>query len=215
MGGQRAARTRRQAGRRPQVLRAAEALFARHGYHGVGLREIAAQVGIRAPSLFKHFPSKKALYNAVLGATFDRLAELTHVLEADVSYGERLRRYVHGYVDLIAEDPHFVPLIIRAIMERPEAIEPDVRDHALALHRRVDAMLRRGQRAGAFAPVDPLYFHFALTGALLFHGLAAQSYLLTVGGADAARDLQAWKNAIWTVVRGALEIESPQSTVHS
>ena len=44
--------------RRDQVLRVAEALFARAGYRGVGLREIAAQVGIRAPSLFKHFPQQ-------------------------------------------------------------------------------------------------------------------------------------------------------------
>ena len=59
--------------RREQVLRVAEALFARAGYRGVGLREIAAQVGIRAPSLFKHFASKQALYNAVLLNIFGRL----------------------------------------------------------------------------------------------------------------------------------------------
>ncbi len=38
--------------RRDQVVRVAAALFARGGFRGVGLREIAAEVGICAPSLF-------------------------------------------------------------------------------------------------------------------------------------------------------------------
>jgi len=74
--------------RREQVLRVAEALFARAGYRGVGLREIAAQVGIRAPSLFKHFESKHELYNAVLLNIFARLDEVAGCLAGNASFAE-------------------------------------------------------------------------------------------------------------------------------
>ena len=59
---------------RPRRDRAAgaEALFARGGYRGVGLREIAAQVGIR-PVVVQALP-RHALYNAVLCNIFGRLA---------------------------------------------------------------------------------------------------------------------------------------------
>ena len=79
--------------RRDQVLRAAEALFARSGYRGVGLREIAAQVGIRAPSLFKHFKSKHALYNAVLQNIFARLADVAARLEGERPFAARLEDF--------------------------------------------------------------------------------------------------------------------------
>src|SRR5512144_2385342 len=111
--------------RRDQVLRAAEALFARGGYHGVGLREIAARVGIRAPSLFKHFPSKQALYNAVLVSIFDRLLEVAKRLEGNTPFAVRLADFIGGYVDLVANDPHVVPLLFRELMERSEAMNPD------------------------------------------------------------------------------------------
>ena len=48
-----------------QILSAARTVFARHGYSEASLREIAEVVGIKAPSMYSHFPSKEALYEAV------------------------------------------------------------------------------------------------------------------------------------------------------
>ena len=49
-----------------RILDAAEALFAEHGYAGTTLRDVATRVELRIPSLYNHFPSKNALYAAVL-----------------------------------------------------------------------------------------------------------------------------------------------------
>lgn len=46
---------------RDDIQLAAAALFARRGYHGVGMREIAEKLGVRAPSLYHHFRSKDDL----------------------------------------------------------------------------------------------------------------------------------------------------------
>lgn len=50
---------------REKALRAALELFGRNGYDGVSMNDIAEAVGIRAPSLYKHFASKEALFTAV------------------------------------------------------------------------------------------------------------------------------------------------------
>ena len=190
--------------RREQVLRVAEALFARAGYGGVGLREIAAQVGIRAPSLFKHFDSKHALYNAVLLNIFARLTEVATCLADAAPFATRLERFIGGYIDLVAGDPHVVPLLFRELMERSEVMDADTRRAAAEIYRRIDAFLHAGQRAGEFRPVDRFRFQIALTGAILYHGLAARPYQAALLAQVAPPDRAAWKRTVLDLAQSAL-----------
>lgn len=190
--------------RRDQVLRVAEALFARAGYRGVGLREIAAQVGIRAPSLFKHFASKDALYNGVLLNIFARLGEVADRLDGDAPFAARLERFLDGYVDLVASDPHVVPLLFRELMERSEVMDREARRAAAVIYRRLDAFLEAGQRAGEFRKVDRFRFQIALTGAILYHGLAAKQYQAALLDRSVQPDRSAWKRTVRDLARSAL-----------
>lgn len=200
----RAATVREPEARRDQVLRVAEALFARAGYRGVGLREIAAQVGIRAPSLFKHFASKHALYNAVLLNIFARLREVTDFLERDAPFTERLEQFVSGYVDLVAVDPNVAPLLFRELMENSEEMDSETRAAASDIYRRIDAFIDAGQRAGAFRPVDRFRFQLALTGAILYHSLAAKTYHTAILKRVSPPDRAAWKRTVLDLARSAL-----------
>jgi AcrR family transcriptional regulator len=58
--------------RREQILAAAAELFARHGFHGVGINDIGAAVGISGPALYRHFRSK----DAMLGEMLTSISEL-------------------------------------------------------------------------------------------------------------------------------------------
>lgn len=58
--------------RRQQIIAAAAELFARHGFHGVGINDIGAAVGISGPALYRHFRSK----DAVLGEMLTSISEL-------------------------------------------------------------------------------------------------------------------------------------------
>jgi len=49
-----------------RILVAAESLFAERGFAGTAIRDIAARSGLNGASLYNHFPSKQALYEAVL-----------------------------------------------------------------------------------------------------------------------------------------------------
>jgi AcrR family transcriptional regulator len=48
--------------RKAQILTAASRAFADRGYHAVGMEDIAAEVGISGPALYRHFPGKYALF---------------------------------------------------------------------------------------------------------------------------------------------------------
>ena len=59
----------RQEDTKQKILDKALELFAAHGYDSVSVGEIAKAVGIKAPSLYNHFPSKQAIFDAIVEST--------------------------------------------------------------------------------------------------------------------------------------------------
>ena len=61
-------RSRRVSGRerKANIIAAAASLFARKGFAGTTTREIARSVGVSETLVFKHFPTKRTLYAAIL-----------------------------------------------------------------------------------------------------------------------------------------------------
>ena len=52
-----------------RILEKALELFSTRGYDSVSVGEIAQAVGIKAPSLYNHFPGKRAIFDAIVEAT--------------------------------------------------------------------------------------------------------------------------------------------------
>lgn len=52
-----------------KILDKALELFSAHGYDSVSVGEIAKAVGIKAPSLYNHFPGKQAIFDAIVEST--------------------------------------------------------------------------------------------------------------------------------------------------
>src|SRR2546425_8972262 len=53
---------------RERILEAALDLFARHGFAGTSVRQLARAVGLRESSLYNHFAGKEAIYHALIDA---------------------------------------------------------------------------------------------------------------------------------------------------
>lgn len=68
-------RRRRPAARRQFILDAAAKAFSAGGYHTVRLEDIADAVGISAPALYRHFPTKYALFAETTARLADALAD--------------------------------------------------------------------------------------------------------------------------------------------
>lgn len=51
---------------REKILRAAEALFSRKGFHGTGAREIADMAGVSLGNIYNHFATKEGLFAALM-----------------------------------------------------------------------------------------------------------------------------------------------------
>jgi len=150
---------------RQRILEAAAALFARRGFHGTSTREIAADVGVRQPSLFHHFPTKQAM-----------LAEL---LDLDLQPAlERIRRHrtappaVRLYAYLLEDVAALVasPFDVRGLYNDAVLEDDALADqrHAReALHTEMRQLVSAGIASGDFRKVDPEVARQMMTGMLL------------------------------------------------
>src|SRR5690606_4323762 len=104
-----------------RILDAAEELFAERGYHGASLRDVADRVGLRIPSLYNHFPSKEALYAAVLARGIGPVVELlTGLARAPESERNDPLRVVEPVMKLLAERPHLPRLLLHETLSGGE-----------------------------------------------------------------------------------------------
>ncbi|MGH6682010.1 MAG: TetR/AcrR family transcriptional regulator [Bradyrhizobium sp.] len=71
--------------RRQLILGAAKRCFARHGYTGTTTRSVAAAAAISEGLLFKHFPSKAALYAEILSEECEADPALAYLLGQEPS----------------------------------------------------------------------------------------------------------------------------------
>jgi AcrR family transcriptional regulator len=97
--------------RRDQILREAARLFAERGFHGVGVDEIGAAVGISGPGLYRHFAGKDAMLAELLVGISGRLltAGRRRVAEA-ADPPQALNALIRGHIDFAIDDRPLITL---------------------------------------------------------------------------------------------------------
>jgi AcrR family transcriptional regulator len=112
-----------------RILDAAEALFAERGYEGASQRDVAERSGLSAASLYNHFPSKEALYAAVLERG---LAPVLAILSAQgvgaLPPSERSRRIVADVMALLARRPNLPRLVLHETLSGGQRLTPMLRE---------------------------------------------------------------------------------------
>lgn len=109
--------------RRLDIVKAVRAVFAEKGFHGTTTRALAEAAGVSEALLFKHFPSKEALYAAMQSACCAQKAEEGERLMALTPSTSSLVHLIHFLVSRIvlghgpARDDTMVRLMQRSMLE--------------------------------------------------------------------------------------------------
>ena len=162
-------------GSRDKILDAAEDLFARRGYTGIGMREVAEVAGLGKSSLFHHFKSKAELYAAVVGRILDLFdRRLTSALSAGGDPRARFDRWIDTLIDTFAQHPTSARLLLRSLFEDDELTgtseEEQRADRTLKrLFTVVANLLREGMEAGVFRVANIPHTLQSLVGLTVYH----------------------------------------------
>jgi AcrR family transcriptional regulator len=132
-----------------EIVDTARAILDAEGLEALTMRRIAERLGIRAPSLYKHFPDKQALEAAIISAAFEEQAGL---FERAVDHSDHpLAALAASYRAFAVAHPHLYRLMTDQELRR-DLLEPGVEERAgLSVYRAAGEDANRARAAWAFA----------------------------------------------------------------
>jgi AcrR family transcriptional regulator len=150
---------------RVQILVAAADLFGRRGFRAATLDELARAVGTSKPTLYGYFHSKEDLLAAIFHRTMSLFEErLAAIQRRRPGPAEELREVVRHHVGSVIAERSFLSVFFGEEANLPPRLERAIRRRKARYDRRLEAIVRRGQRAGVFRDVKPRLLVFALLG---------------------------------------------------
>jgi AcrR family transcriptional regulator len=170
---------------RERVLEAAKAVFSQGGPEA-SLEAVARRAGVGIGTLYRHFPTREALYEAVYRREVEQLVELAKHLETKIAPVEALRHWLRAGVEFMATKKGMAAALATAAHGSPElmAYSLDRLTRAVGaldrLTRAVAELLQRAAAAGEIrADIDPEDLLRALVGMCYAHdGTAWQAKVL-------------------------------------
>lgn len=100
------------------IIQGAIPLFAKSGYHGITMRQIAASLGISSSQLHRHFHTKEALYHQVINQCFSgKSAPLVAILNNKARPEDQLLSFFRSLAHLLDQDENLRLLIQRELVD--------------------------------------------------------------------------------------------------
>jgi TetR/AcrR family transcriptional regulator, cholesterol catabolism regulator len=164
-------RARRSDVSRQQILDVTAKLFRARGYAETSLRDIGAQVGMKAASLYYHFSSKEELAAEVLRIgvcrVHDAVAQAVHVLGTEADVKSRLHAAMVAHLTTLLDASDYTSAHIQCFPHVPKALRLKLSGERRAYEEVWRNLLDDAAAAGVLAPhVDRAAARLAILGAL-------------------------------------------------
>jgi AcrR family transcriptional regulator len=158
---------------RERILRAALTEFSKHGFSGGRIDRISRAARVNVRMIYHYFSSKGALYLEAIETSYRSIRdrERTLILE-DTDPVTAMRRLVSVTFDFLADDPHFVRLIMNenlmmGKMVRKSKVIPTMTRPLLEA---LDSILHRGQAEELFhKDIDAESLYISVLGLCFIH----------------------------------------------
>ncbi len=156
---------------RQRLLEAAAAAFARDGFDGARIDAISTQAGFAKGTVYNHFPSKEALFGAVIEEAARLALRRYEALPPGTDTRGRLLALVEADISVLREQEDFVQVLVREALAFRSEQTARVTQHLAPFTHAVQEILSEGAACGEVRtdrPPDQL--------ALLFLGMLALLY---------------------------------------
>lgn len=128
---------------RERILEVAKREFTRSGA-GVSLDNIAKLAGVGAGTLYRHFPTRDALIEAVYRSEVEKLARAAREFSAAMSPIEALRAWLLLFVDYVAAK-HIIAPALNSVTGGPSRLYEGSRS---LVQGAIDELVKRAKKSG-------------------------------------------------------------------
>ena len=157
---------------RKKLLTAARLEFARHGFAGARVDEIAERAGVNKQLVYHYFGDKDALYLAVLEWVYEDIREQERRLNLEgLAPDKAIRRLIEASFDHLAANPDFIVLLNDENRGGARHVRGSTRLEAMhsPLVKSVSHILHEGVRSGLFRKgIDPVQLYISIAGLSYF-----------------------------------------------
>ncbi len=141
---------------RARIVEAAEALFRRLGYAKTAVADIAAELGMSPANVYRFFPSKNAIVEAICQRCLSEVEEQAWAIaRAKAPAAEKLERLFLGILKYHKENPLTETRVHDMVLVAMENSWAAIRAHKETMRTVVEVILRDGVAAGEFETMDP------------------------------------------------------------
>lgn len=155
-------RTRIQRENREAILEAALECFSTYGFRGATLDQIAQEAGLSKPNLLYYFPSKDAIYTALLSGLLDTWLDPLHALDPKGDPQEEILAYALRKLEMSRDMPRESRLFAHDIMQGAphlgDLLKTDLKD----LVDEKTAVFQIWMNEGRIARIHPVHLIFSI-----------------------------------------------------
>lgn len=169
------------------ILAAAERVFARHGYRGSSLQEIAEQAGLPKSNVLYYMGSKRKLYVRLLERMMERWNAMLDDISAEDDPAEVLSAFIRSKMQMSRLHPEGSRLFASEILGGAPFLQEYLRGELRDWVQSRAAVFREWADRGLMDPVDPVWLIFLIWSSTQ-HYADFEAQVLGITGRDALRD---------------------------
>ncbi|WP_067703018.1 HTH-type transcriptional regulator RutR [Erwinia sp. ErVv1] len=155
-------RSKAVAAKRTAIVNAALALFSQFGLHGTTLDKVAEGADVSKTNLLYYYPSKEALYIAVLKDILDVWLAPLRALNNEQQPLEAIRDYIRLKLEVSRDHPQASRLFCMEMLQGAPLLKGELESSLRALVEEKSSVIDEWIRQGRLAPVQPDHLIFML-----------------------------------------------------
>lgn len=127
-----------------EIIKAATQLFAEKGYEGMTMKEIAKEVGIKAPSVYAFFKSKEDVFLHIYREILNNHLQIaSHKLSEDnhLSAKDQLEQLLETVIEFQIKEAMKMKVLLRLMLFPPEFMDEGVKAQFLKMEKQEKDML--------------------------------------------------------------------------
>ena len=142
---------------RDKILKTAASLFARSGFDGVSVRDIAAEAGVNIGSISYHFGGKENLLKEVVGAGLTQARQtILDINEEDLLLRDKLEMIFEEFLEFLTADYSISKIIISEMLLGGKRLPVFAGEHFAKLAMLMRTIIGEAVRAGEMRKADDI-----------------------------------------------------------